>query len=85
MKATQLSKKSVYVRNADRIEHFTIRRELPVLNLPIEVVYEDEDLIAVNKPPSMPVHPCGAYNKNSLINILRLDKKFEDVHRSLRL
>ena len=27
-------------------------------------------LLAVNKPPSIPVHPCGAYHRNSLLNIL---------------
>lgn len=39
-------------------------------NIPLEVVYEDEDLIVVNKPAGMTVHPApGAYS-GTLVNAL---------------
>lgn len=39
-------------------------------NIPLDVVYEDEDLIIVNKPAGMTVHPApGAYN-GTLVNAL---------------
>ena len=39
-------------------------------NIPIDVVYEDKDLIVVNKPAGMTVHPApGAYD-NTLVNAL---------------
>jgi len=34
-----------------------------------------ESLVVVNKPASMPVHPCGRYNHNSLLSIVK--KKLE--------
>ena len=34
--------------------------------LQVEVLYEDEEIVVVNKPPSWPVHPCGNYKFNSL-------------------
>lgn len=39
----------------DIIEHETIRRENPVYNFPIEIVHEDDQLLIINKPPSIPV------------------------------
>ncbi len=39
-------------------------------NIPLDIVYEDNDLIVVNKPSGMTVHPApGAYDK-TLVNAL---------------
>lgn len=39
-------------------------------NIPLNIVYEDDDLIVVNKPAGMTVHPApGAYN-GTLVNAL---------------
>lgn len=43
------------VKQNDVISHLIHRHEPPVLNLSIQVIFEDEDVLAVNKPPSMPV------------------------------
>ena len=40
---------------------------LPV-NLPIDIVYEDEDLIILNKATGMPVHPSQGHHENTLAN-----------------
>ena len=37
---------------------------------PIDIVYEDEDLIIINKPGDMVVHPSYAHYKDSLSNFL---------------
>ena len=50
-------------------------------NQEIKKIYEDEEIMAFDKPPSMPVHPCGAYNKNSMVSILNLEKGLTDIHR----
>ena len=42
---------------------------LPV-NLPIDIVYEDEDLIILNKAAGMPVHPSQGHHENTLANAL---------------
>lgn len=42
---------------------------LPV-NLPIDIVYEDEDLFVINKPAGMPIHPSLHNYDNSLGNAL---------------
>ena len=42
---------------------------LPV-NRPIDIVYEDEDLIILNKAAGMPVHPSQGHHENTLANAL---------------
>ena len=42
---------------------------LPV-PIPFDLVYEDEDLLVVNKPAGMPVHPSAKNHDNTLANAL---------------
>ena len=43
---------------------------IPPVDLPLCIVYEDEDIIVVNKPTGMPVHPSLNNYRNSLANAL---------------
>ena len=43
---------------------------IPPVDLPLCIVYEDEDIIVVNKPAGMPVHPSLNNYMNSLANAL---------------
>ena len=62
------------VRNGDVIEHLVHRHEPPVLAYGngeeaarVRIVADNPELLAVDKPPSVPVHPCGQYYHNSLL------------------
>ena len=46
--------------------------ELDVLpeNIPIDIVYEDDDLLVVNKPKGMVVHPAAGNYNGTLVNAL---------------
>lgn len=37
-------------------------------NIPIDIVYEDEDLLVVNKPSGMVVHPAPGHSHGTLVN-----------------
>ena len=39
-------------------------------NIPIGVLYEDDDLIVVNKPANMPTHPGHGHESGTLVNAL---------------
>ena len=41
---------------------------IPPVKLPLDIVYEDEDIVVVNKPAGMPVHPSLNNYENSLAN-----------------
>ena len=39
-------------------------------NIPLEILYEDRDLLVVNKPKDMVVHPAAGNFENTLVNAL---------------
>jgi len=39
-------------------------------NIPVEIVYEDDDLLVVNKPKGMVVHPAAGNYNGTLVNAL---------------
>lgn len=47
-------------------------REIEIIpeNIPLDIVYEDEDLVIVNKQPGMVVHPSYGHYRGTLINAL---------------
>ena len=44
--------------------------ELKAQNIPIEIVYEDNDIIVVNKPKGMVVHPANGNPDGTLVNAI---------------
>jgi len=46
--------------------------ELDVMpeNIPLDIVYEDNDFIIINKPKQMVVHPAAGHYNNTLVNAL---------------
>jgi tRNA pseudouridine synthase 9 len=62
------------VKNGDVISHTLHRHEPPVTALPINVLHEDNDMIVINKPSGVPVHPAGRYNFNSVVEIMRAER-----------
>lgn len=44
--------------------------KIPPTELPLDIIYEDEDILVVNKPAGMPIHPSQNNYYNSLANAL---------------
>ena len=44
--------------------------EIEAENIPLDVLYEDEDIIIVNKPKGMVVHPAPGHYSGTLVNAL---------------
>ena len=44
--------------------------KIPPVKLPLDIVYEDEDIIVINKPAGMPVHPSLNNYYNTMANAL---------------
>jgi len=38
--------------------------------IPLDALYEDDDLIVINKPPGLVVHPCPGHHAHTLVNAL---------------
>lgn len=52
------------------IHEETSSEKIPPVELPLNIVYEDEDFLVVNKPADMPIHPSLHNYENSLANAL---------------
>lgn len=48
----------------------TFLGKIPPVELPLDIIYEDEDLMVINKPAGMPIHPSMNNYYNSLANSL---------------
>jgi UPF0176 protein len=72
------------VRAGDVIVHVHPDTVEPAVSTDIRVIFEDEHLLAVDKPAPLPVHPSGRFNKNTLVPLLsavRPDLTLRPGHR----
>ncbi|SCY42388.1 23S rRNA pseudouridine1911/1915/1917 synthase [Pseudobutyrivibrio sp. AR14] len=42
--------------------------KIPPVKMPLDIVYEDEDIIVINKPAGLPIHPSLNHYEDSLAN-----------------
>ena len=68
------TQKASYVVQPDDVVEVTIPDavETPILpeNIPLDILYEDDDLIIVNKPKGMVVHPSIGHYSQTLVNAI---------------
>ncbi|MCD8069489.1 MAG: RluA family pseudouridine synthase, partial [Lachnospiraceae bacterium] len=60
--------------SADDELHFdlpdAVQPEILAENIPLDILYEDQDVIVVNKPKGMVVHPAAGHYSGTLVNAL---------------
>ena len=65
------SKASTKIKTGDKIELFEKEPEPLAVKgeeIPLEIVYEDDDLMVINKPRGMVVHPAPGHTSGTLVN-----------------
>ncbi|XP_050390895.1 uncharacterized protein LOC126810023 [Patella vulgata] len=73
------------IKNGDEISHTIHRHENPVLGGNIEIISDTDDLLVINKPASIPCHPCGKYRFNSIVFILGKELGYSNLRNIYRL
>ncbi|XP_065202693.1 uncharacterized protein LOC135833021 isoform X2 [Planococcus citri] len=76
------------LKHNDLLANMVHRHEVPIAADPINIIHMDEDIVVVNKPASIPVHPCGRYRHNTVVFILAKEynlKNLRTIHRLDRL
>ncbi len=66
-------KKNYVCQAGDVLEiHLPPAKEIALVpqDIPLEIIYEDNDLIVVNKPRGMVVHPAAGHEDGTLVNAL---------------
>ena len=64
--------KSNYKLKAEDTVRFTlptcVEPDIPAQNIPLDILYEDQDILIVNKPKNMVVHPAPGHYEGTLVN-----------------
>ncbi|MEO2015125.1 MAG: sulfurtransferase [Fuerstiella sp.] len=66
------------VRGGERFEHLLPETTEPDVNGDIQIVFEDDQFIVVNKPAPLPLHASGRFNRNTLQYML--DEVYRPEH-----
>ncbi|XP_020651447.3 pseudouridylate synthase RPUSD2 [Pogona vitticeps] len=76
---------SVVLKNNDFLQNTIHRHEPPVTAQAIEFLEENDEVVVINKPSSLPVHPCGRFRHNSIVFILGKEHNLKELHTIHRL
>lgn len=83
----KIVKPSYIVKLNDDIEYKIVEEDMDVEpeNIPLDVVYEDDDVIVINKANGMVVHPAPGNYHGTLVNALMYHfKNLSNINGSLR-
>ena len=80
---------STRIKHKDQITvNFTPKNEENIVpkKMKLDIVFEDKDILVLNKPKGLVVHPGAGNNKNTLVNALlfKYKKNLSDINGSLR-
>lgn len=78
-------KKGTIVRTSDEVVFLYDKKEEVVQDVDIPVLYEDDHLLIVNKPPDMSVHSNNPWGKNDLIQQLRRQRDSRELYLAHRI
>eukprot|EP00053_Salpingoeca_punica_P012175 m.109038 g.109038 ORF g.109038 m.109038 type:complete len:431 (+) comp15880_c0_seq1:163-1455(+) len=73
------------IKDNDLILHRVHRHEPAVSSAPIEIIHQDANIVVINKPSSIPVHPCGRYRHNTAMYLLGHEHQLWDLNTCHRL
>lgn len=60
--------------------------EIAATEMPLEIVYEDEDVLVINKPKGLVVHPAAGHSDDTLVNglIYAMGESLSGINGELR-
>ena len=84
-----IKKPSYSLKENDKIEFEIPEQEtltIPPQNIPLDIVYEDENMLVVNKPSGMLTHPTTIERENTLVNALlyKYGENLSDINGEFR-
>ena len=84
-----IKKPSYLIKENDKIEFEIPENEglkIEAENIPVEIVYEDENMLVVNKPSGMLTHPTSQETSGTLVNALlfKYGENLSDINGDFR-
>ncbi|MBV0929760.1 RluA family pseudouridine synthase [Lentilactobacillus sp. IMAU92037] len=83
----QLKKPKYHAEVGDQIDIEDIEPtpiSLEPENIPLDIIYEDDDVIVVNKPQGMVVHPSAGHPNHTLVNALLFHSPLSTINGEFR-
>ena len=85
----EIKKTSYLIKENDKIEFDIPENETVKIepeNLPLDVIYEDENMLVVNKPSGMLTHPAASQISGTLVNALlfKYGQNLSDINGEFR-
>ena len=90
VKVNEVKVKSGYSLKKDDVVDITLKEDeicdINAEDIPVEILYEDDDIIIVNKPKGMVVHPANGNYTGTLVNALMYSHKdkLSSINGSIR-
>nr|XP_058964070.1 pseudouridylate synthase RPUSD2-like isoform X2 [Pocillopora verrucosa] len=84
----EITLQSKILKDNDVICNKVHRHEPPVTGNPIKIIALTDEVVVLDKPSSIPVHPCGRYRHNTVVFLLGKEfglKNLFTIHRIDRL
>ena len=78
-----INQKCGYILNKNDIIKYEIKvdEDIKTENIKIDIVYEDDDIMVINKPNGLVVHPGAGNSSGTLVNALMyLSKNLSDIN-----
>ena len=84
-----LSSPATKIKYKDKITIYIVEKKnqnIKAKKIKLDIIYEDKDILVLNKPKGMVVHPGAGNYENTLVNALlyKYKKNLSDVNGSLR-
>ncbi|XP_022082450.1 uncharacterized protein LOC110974850 [Acanthaster planci] len=73
------------LHNNEFLRSMVHRHEPPVTGEPLDIIAVNDEFVVINKPASVPVHPCGKYRHNTIIFMLGKEHRLTGLHTIHRL
>ena len=80
------TKNSYKVNNNDEIDINYVEENLDIKeeDIPLDIIYEDDDVLVINKPSGMVVHPSAGNTSGTLVNALMHYSKLSNINGEFR-
>ncbi|MBM9576922.1 RluA family pseudouridine synthase [Leptospira sp. 201903070] len=78
-------KPGIILKEGDQVVYQIDNKTEPPVRTDYKIIFEDEWLVAVDKPGDLPVHPAGIYRKGNLLTLLQESGRFRELYTIHRL
>ncbi|GMG39752.1 unnamed protein product [Ambrosiozyma monospora] len=74
-----------FLKSGDLIYRTKHNHEIPVIGKSIRIIHQDTELLVIDKPSGIPIHPVQKYYYNTITEILKTQLGVDQIHPCHRL